>query len=198
MDGMSDMREASVKLLAERFSVDATQAANVRSTSIYLFDALASDLDLDKSEISTLKKMLTWAAQCHEIGCAISHTESHRHGAYILDNAELMGFSQSELHQLSLLVLGNHGKIKKLDLLTKDVGFIVILACLRLAVILCHSRNKPELRDIGLHLNENSIQLNVTQNWLRKFPQSAYLLEEEVISWQKTNWGFMIAISKDL
>jgi exopolyphosphatase/guanosine-5'-triphosphate,3'-diphosphate pyrophosphatase len=197
MDGMSDMREASVKLLAERFSVDATQAANVRSTSIYLFDALASDLDLDTSEISTLKKMLTWAAQCHEIGLAISHTESHRHGAYILDNAELMGFSQSELHQLSLLVLGNHGKIKKLDLLTKDVGFIVILACLRLAVILCHSRNKPELRDIGLHLNENSIQLNVTQNWLRKFPQSAYLLEEEVISWQKTNWGFMIAISKD-
>ncbi|MFM9835248.1 MAG: exopolyphosphatase [Methylophilaceae bacterium] len=196
IDDIHDMRDSSVMLLAKRFSVDSGQAALVKFTAIYLFDTLASDLELDETEVVILKQMLSWAAQCHELGCVVSHTESHRHGAYILDNAELMGFSQSELHQLSLLVLGHHGKIKKLDLHTKDLGFIVTLACLRLAVILCHSRNKPELKEIGLHLHENSIQLNVTENWLRRFPQTAYLLEEEVISWQKTNWSLMIAISR--
>lgn len=193
-DDMSDIREASVKLLANRFSVNAIQAINVKETAIYLFDKLADDLKQTELETSELRRMLAWAAQCHEIGCAISHTESHRHGAYILDNSELMGFSQSELHRLSLLVLGHHGKIKKLDLAANDVGFIVILACIRLAVILCHSRNKPELKGISLHLHENSIQLSTTQTWHQKHPQTAYLLEEEIISWQKTNWSLMVSV----
>ena len=191
---MSDIREASVKLLANRFSVNATQAAHVKETAFYLFDMLASDLD-QTEEFSEQRRILGWAAQCHEIGSAISHTESHRHGAYIIDNSELMGFSQSELHRLSLLVLGHHGKLKKLDLAANDTSFIVILACIRLAVILCHSRNKPELKGISLHLHDNSIQFNTTQTWLQNHPQTAYLLEEEVISWQKINWSLMVIIS---
>lgn len=194
-DEMSDIREASVNFLMNRFSVNVQQAANVKNTAIYLFDALVNDLSLSEFEANEQRRMLAWAAQCHEIGCAISHTESHRHGAYILDNTELMGFSQSELHHLSLLVLGNHGKLKKLDLDESNSGFIVTLACLRLAVILCHSRNKPDLKGISLHLHDNSIQFNTNQTWLQKYPQTAYLLEEEVISWQKTNWSLMVSIA---
>ena len=109
-DGMRDIREASVKLLTNRFSASVKQANNVKETALYLFDTLADGLNQTELEISEQRRMLGWAAQCHEIGCAISHTESHRHGAYILDNSELMGFSQTELHSLSLLVLGHHGK----------------------------------------------------------------------------------------
>lgn len=202
--GMTDIREASVKLLTSRFTVNVMQATNVKETALYLFDQLAKELSQAELETSWLKttelkiielrKMLAWAAQCHEIGNVISHTESHRHGAYILDNSELMGFSQSELHRLSLLVLGQHGKIKKLDLTAMDAGFIVILACLRLAVILCHSRNKPELKSVSLHLHEHSIQLCASQAWHHKHPQTVYLIEEEIISWQKTNWSLMASI----
>jgi exopolyphosphatase/guanosine-5'-triphosphate,3'-diphosphate pyrophosphatase len=42
----------------------------------------------------------------HEIGSQISHSDYHKHGAYIQDNADAMGFALSELHKLSLLVLG--------------------------------------------------------------------------------------------
>ncbi len=192
---MSDIREASIKLLANRFSANAVQAANVKDAAFYLFDMLANDLNLSEQALGEQRRMLGWAAQCHEIGSAISHTESHRHGAYMIDNSELMGFSQSELHRLSLLVLGHHGKLKKLDLAANDNSFIVILACIRLAVILCHSRNKPELKGISLHLHDNSLQLNTSQAWLQRHPQTAYLLEEEVISWQKTNWNLMVIIS---
>jgi exopolyphosphatase/guanosine-5'-triphosphate,3'-diphosphate pyrophosphatase len=33
-------------------------------------------------------RKLAWAAQLHEIGTQISHSEYHKHGAYILDNAD--------------------------------------------------------------------------------------------------------------
>lgn len=195
-DGLVYTKEASISLLLKRFPVDATHAANVREAAIYLFDSVSEDLKLKKSELKEQRRLLNWAAQCHEIGSVISHTESHRHGAYILDHTELMGFSQSELHHLGLLVLGQHGKIRKLDLTTVDNRLIISLACMRMAVILCHSRTKPELRGIKrLHFIDNAIELTLIDNWLANHPQSAYLLEEEIISWKRTNWNLTI-ISK--
>jgi len=98
------------------------------------------------------RQILGWAAYCHEIGCAISHSESQRHGAYILDNTELMGFAQSELHRLSLLVLGHYGKLRKLEADFNDEVFICQLLALRLAVIFCHSRNMPVLKTCNSHV----------------------------------------------
>ena len=63
------------------------------------------------------------------------------------------------------------------------------LACLRLAIILCHSRNQPVLSGIKKFKYANdAIQLTVLDDWMESHPQSAYLLEEEVIAWKKTNW----------
>jgi exopolyphosphatase/guanosine-5'-triphosphate,3'-diphosphate pyrophosphatase len=63
-------------------------------------------------------RKLHWAAQLHEIGSHISHSDYHKHGAYILDNADAPGFALPELHRLSLLVLGHRGKLRKLDATT--------------------------------------------------------------------------------
>lgn len=191
-DDMSDMREASVKLLANRFSVNLVHANHVKQTAIVLFDSVASDLSLNATELSAQRLLLGWAAQCHEIGYAISHAESHRHGAYILDHTELMGFSQTELHHLSQLVLGHYGKLKKLDLSHVNTTFIAMLACLRLAVILCHARKKPDTKAIRLRLQDHAIGLYLKQSWLEKHPQSAYLLEEEALAWEKINWRFAV------
>jgi len=65
-------------------------------------------------------RKLNWAAQLHEIGSHISHSDYHKHGAYILDNADAMGFALSELHKLSLLVLGHRGKLRKLEVDFED------------------------------------------------------------------------------
>ena len=191
-DHMTDIREASVRWLANRFSVNTVHASNVKDTATYLYDSVSDGLTQNESEIETQRKVLGWAAQLHEVGTAISHTEAHRHGAYILDHTELMGFSQTELHRLSLLVLGHYGKIKKLESDFSDIILVVQLICLRLAVILCHSRNKPSLKNISLHIHDNLIQFNAPETWTVKFPQTAYLLEEEVISWQKINWNLIV------
>ena len=46
-----------------------------------------------------------WAALLHEIGYTVSHIGFHKHGAYILENADMPGFSAQEQRQLALLVL---------------------------------------------------------------------------------------------
>ncbi len=193
-DGLIYTKETSVELLLSRFPVDTVHAENVKAAAVYLFDYVAdSDVFAKKSETKSQRRLLQWAAQCHEIGSIISHSASHRHGAYILDHTELMGFSQSELHHLSLLVLGQHGKIKKLELDDDDKQLIASLACLRLAVILCHSRNQPMLKGIKkLTFSDNTLQLTVLESWLEAHPQSAYLLEEEVIAWKKTHWRLSV------
>jgi len=191
-DGLVYTKDASVELLLSRFPVDTAHAENVKEAAEHLFDSVADDLKLKKSETKNLKRLLNWAAQCHEIGSVISHSASHRHGAYILDHTELKGFSQSELHHLSLLVLGQHGKLKKLGL-TDDYPLIVSLVCLRLAVILCHSRNQPNLQGIKkLRFHDDTLELTVKGDWLETHPQSAYLLEEEVIAWKKVNWRLKV------
>ncbi len=194
-DDLINMREDSVQLLANRFLSNAQHATNVRDTALFLFNRfLQQGLDND-DEVEDHRDMLAWAATLHEIGFAISHTEVHRHGAYILDHTELMGFSQVELHRLSQLVLGHYGKLKKLDFDLDDVGFVAQLLCLRLAVIFCHSRNTPVLKDIDLSLRDKTFKLKVSESWVQKHPQTAYLLEEQVTSWQKTDWTLAIKVS---
>ena len=197
-DGLVYTKEASVNWLLSRFPVDTKHAENVQEAAMFLFDSVAQDLNYKKSEIKAQRRLLSWAIQCHEIGSVISHSASHLHGGYILDNTELMGFSQSELHHLSLLVLGQRGKLKKLDLSIADAGLIVSLACLRLGAILCHSRNKPDLSGIKqLQFSNRDLQLTVRTDWAGGHPQSAYLLEEEIIAWKKTNWSFVVTTESE-
>jgi exopolyphosphatase/guanosine-5'-triphosphate,3'-diphosphate pyrophosphatase len=108
-----------------------------------------------------------------------------------LDNADLPGFSMSELHRLSQLILGHRGKLKKLDLELKNPEFALQLMSLRIAAILCHARREPDLKGMSFKLAENSNTSFVIQckkSWVQQWPQSAHLLREECIAWQKTPW----------
>jgi exopolyphosphatase / guanosine-5'-triphosphate,3'-diphosphate pyrophosphatase len=44
--------------------------------------------------------MLARAARLHEIGVAVAQNQYHKHGVYILRNADLAGFSRREQHQV--------------------------------------------------------------------------------------------------
>lgn len=193
----TDLRKNSIQRLAHRFNVDKLQAERVAKTATHLFNQVLQTQPL--KEQPTHLQELTWAAQLHEIGGAISHTDAHRHSAYILEHAEVMGFSQNELHRLSLLVLGHKGKLKKLDdnftLNTHldDTFFITELLCLRLAVIFCHSRSAPDLDTIQLNMTGSTFCLQVSKHWQETHPQTNYLLEEEILAWQKNHWEFVMS-----
>jgi exopolyphosphatase/guanosine-5'-triphosphate,3'-diphosphate pyrophosphatase len=106
-----------------------------------------------------------------------------------------MGFALSELHKLSQLVLGHRGKLRKLEADFQDETFVQQLLALRLAVILCHARRDPDLSGLTLKCeveNANGFALGCRSGWARTFPQSAHLLREEVLAWQKTPWSLTL------
>ena len=187
-----DVRTASVQRLAAKFDVDTAHGERVGKVAITLFAqvraAAAGQFGAD-GERNTRK--LSWAARLHEVGSQISHSDYHKHGAYILDNTDAMGFALAELHRLSLLVLGHRGKLRKLNANFDDAVFTLQLLTLRLAIILCHARRDPDIAGLRLHMEMNPARafvLTCRAGWAQAFPQSAHLLREEVLAWQKTPW----------
>lgn len=189
----TDLRSINVNRLAKKFNVDATQARRVSRIARHFLQQLMPETSPVES-VHTIRK-LDWAAQLHEIGSLISHSDYHKHGAYILDNADILGFSMPELHRLGLLVLGHRGKLRKLDVNFDDVVFVKQLLALRMAVILCHARRSPELQGVSVVCqSEMSKQLilNCDADWATAFPQSVHLLQEELLAWKKTPWNIQL------
>lgn len=195
-EGQVDLRSSSITRLATRFAVDTAQADRVAMVAHHFFEQLQGAADAAALPAERLERKLTWAAQLHEIGFQISHSDYHKHGAYILDHADVPGFAVPELHRLGLLVLGHRGKLRKLDADFEDEGFAMQLLALRLAVILCHARRDPDLTGLQLERRANApreVVLRHAPAWAVAFPQSAHLLREETIAWQKTPWLLQLA-----
>ncbi len=178
----TDLRTASVQGLALNFAVDLSQAERVAKTACFLFKQISP-----RPSESVLRN-LNWAGRLHEIGCRISHSDYHRHGAYILENTDVAGFAKHELHGLGSLVLGHRGKVRKLQADIDDPIFIFQLMALRLAVALCHARRDPDLEGFTLSIKGQRFNLAANPGWATAYPQSAHLLREEMLAWQRTPW----------
>ncbi len=185
----TDQRSASVQRLAGNFQVDATQAQRVARVARHLLRQLFDTREPEESERHLRK--IGWAAQLHEIGSLISHSDYHKHGAYILDNADAAGFTMTELHRLGLLVLGHRGKLRKLEVELDDETFVMQLLALRLAVLLCHARRDPDLQGLQLQrIDHGHYALHCREGWTAAYPQSSHLLGEETLAWLKTPCRF--------
>lgn len=193
-DEAKDTRALTVSGLRRGFQADSAQAHRVSKIACEFLKKLQTHEE-GSSEWTRLQKKLSWAAQLHEIGNVISHTDSHKHGAYILENTDTPGFAKHELHRLSLLVLGHKGKLRKLDMDFEDEHLVYQLLSLRLAVILCHARRDPEYSSVHLEKSKliaRCFELSIEPLWAQRFPQSNHLLLQEAIAWQKTSWKLRI------
>jgi exopolyphosphatase/guanosine-5'-triphosphate,3'-diphosphate pyrophosphatase len=191
-DHNTDTRDLSVQRLALKFAVDAQQGQRVSQVAQHLLQDMFNPSEEAGALLARLRRKLNWAAQLHEVGVAISHSDYHKHGAYILDNADLVGFSMFELHRLGLLVLGQRGKLKKLENELEENEFAKMLMAIRLSLILCHARKDPEHQVLHLECDDNKRRITLTAptSWPENYPQSTHLLKMETAAWQKAPWMF--------
>ncbi len=186
-----DLRVKSMQRLASKFGVDGVHAARVGKVAAALLSQMLERPVTWAPDPARLHCELGWAAELHEVGSHISHSNYHKHGAYILENADAMGFSLSEMHRLSLLVLGHRGKLRKIEADLGDPSLMAQLMALRLAVILCHARREPDVKGLTLRRTQSTSNhwvLGCRAAWAAAYPQSAHLLQEETGAWQKTPW----------
>jgi exopolyphosphatase / guanosine-5'-triphosphate,3'-diphosphate pyrophosphatase len=195
----TDVRAASIARLATKFSTDTAHGERVASiTTVLLTNLLQGATQargISQNYQDRLLRKARWAAQVHEIGARISHTDYHKHGAYILDNADAPGFAQHELHRLSQLVYGHRGKLKKLNETLLDADFLLQLMALRLAIILCHARRTPDMQGIQLQVTDAAgFRLFMTPMWQKSYPQSTHLLYEESAGWAKVGVALTLQV----
>ncbi len=171
-----DAREATIAQFTQRYRIDAAQAQRVANVAARLFAQLAGHADTARTQ------ELRWAASLHECGASISHTGFHKHGAYILQNADMPGFSAREQRQLSYLVLGCRGGLRKMLPALDDALFRSQLLALRLAVLLHHARRPLTLPPIEVR-GRDGVRVIVPASWLLANPLTTHLLEREQREW---------------
>ena len=174
-----DLRDATVTRLQKRFEVDRAHAQQVGRIARELHDAL--DPQAGEEEV----KRLAWAAALHEVGFAISHNDHHKHGAYLVGNADLAGFSTSDQKRIATLILAQRGNLRKVAEALQDPSRVAKVLALRLAVIVCHARRPIQLPTWTLRAARSGYELRLDGDWLARHPLTQFLLEEETAQWDK-------------
>ncbi len=174
-----DPREASVTALARRYGVDTKQAERVEATATGLFDQVCDVWDLDDQH----RLMLAWAARIHEIGLSIAHSQYHQHGAYVVANSDIAGFSNQEQHTLAALLRCQRRSVSLLainDLPQRLVDpTLRCVLLLRLAVLLHRSHADPPLPPLQLLVGARQLKLSLGRNWLDGHPLTRSDLDAE-------------------
>lgn len=175
-----DVREHTTEQLLQRYSVDVVQAMRVEATALSLLQQVSVDLDLANEE---QQGMLSRAARLHEIGLAISHSQYHKHSAYLAKNMYMPGFSQGEQLLLSALIQGHRRKFPEniIKALPKSHVQPIWLLCilLRLSALLHRSRSTAPLPEINLTMTDSKIVLSFPSDWLNDHPLTLADLGQE-------------------
>ncbi|WP_206617991.1 exopolyphosphatase [Hahella sp. KA22] len=175
-----DVRERTINSLQERYHIDREHAAAVEGTAVALWKQLAEQWKLPNEELTEL---LRWASRLHEVGLAISHTQFHKHGAYLIRYSDLAGFSRQTQQSLAMLIRVHRRKILDTvfdEYALEDADPLKQLAvALRLAVVLQHSRNCEVLDSVKVKANKRSLTLIFPKDWLQSRPLTSADLEAE-------------------
>lgn len=173
-----DVRDAAVRATALRYGVDQVHAQAVGDTALKLLAQGQQDWELEPRFCAAL---LRWAAQLHEIGLVIAHSAYHKHGEYILRNADLQGFSQTDQKLLAALVRLHRGKFATADEPPKGWGEPLrrLAMLLRLAVLLHRSRSPGLEPPVALKVRGRQLDLSFPLQWLAQHPLTQADLELE-------------------
>jgi exopolyphosphatase/guanosine-5'-triphosphate,3'-diphosphate pyrophosphatase len=117
----------------------------------------------------------------------VSHHEHHRHGAYLVSNADAAGFSQSQQRRIADLVLAQRGGLGKVDALLDQGDAAWMVLALRLAVIKCHTRKDIDAKALSLQRDGDHAHLRFSPAWAAEHPRTMHLLREEAATWKGQN-----------
>lgn len=176
-----DIRSETVAMLTERYHTDKLHSERIKRTLHFILNQIEPFPDAETEENSV--SFLDWAADLHEIGRDLAHSQYHKHSAYIVANADLAGFSKQDQTVLSTLIKSHRGKfsLSRFNKLPEpwrpQAPLLAVL--LRLAILLHRNRNDAELPDFKITITKSKIKLQFPEYWLNQAPLTYADLQKE-------------------
>lgn len=173
-----DVRERTVEHLMQRFGVDRSQVARVRTSVAQFLDQVGADWQLEREED---ERLLQWAAALHEIGNTVSHSQYHKHGAYLLQHLDMPGFARGDQDRLAVLVRAHRRKIPLAEFGSGPQAdeLLKLALLLRLAVVLHRARGAAAPTEVSLEADERTLRLEFPRGWLAGHPLTSADLAQE-------------------
>ncbi|MBM4357892.1 MAG: exopolyphosphatase [Deltaproteobacteria bacterium] len=176
-----DVRERTIRWFQEHYHVDVEHADRVEKTARSLLSQ--ASLDWAPHDPEHAEQQLRWASHLFEIGLAINHTGHHKHGAYLVQNSYMAGFSRGEQQTLAAMILCSRRKVHRESLDAVDPAYredVTMLAVLfRLAVQLNRSRDVDLPKFVLRVKDRKRLRLVFPAGWLEERPLTLASLEEE-------------------
>lgn len=189
-----DARERTIQRFVEPFQVDVAQAERVERTALHVFEQVAQPWGIDPT---VGRAFLSWAARLHEIGLGVAHTGFHKHGAYLVENSTMPGFSYQNQRLLALLLRCQRRKFKRKKFekkLNKPQRRVARRLCriLRLAIVLQRSRSGVPLPPIRATATKKAMRLEFPEGWLEERALTAADLEQEAAYMRAAGYRLVI------
>jgi exopolyphosphatase/guanosine-5'-triphosphate,3'-diphosphate pyrophosphatase len=181
-----DRRDAAIRACMRRFGVDSQRALRTAAIASTLYDAMEPE--------DARHHYLCWSAMLHEAGLLVSMTGAHKHGAYIVEHADLPGFTTREQRLMSTLVLGQKGNLRKIREALLDVDLARVVLALRMAVVLMHARADEDLGGLKIRLRKR-IELDLPAALLAQHPTLEPWLRKEEGAWNEVGIPFQARIN---
>ena len=179
-----DIRETTVNNFMRRYHVDFAQAFRVEKLALNLLHQINHQLEMDTDKAT---HFLSWAVKLHEIGISIAHASFHKHSAYIVENADMPGFSKKDQEALALLVRAQRRSLGKLAQWSIWDDRCLLILILRLSILFNRNRLDSNCPDLKLMRTSNEFQLWISAAWLNENPLTAAELTNEIGYWQSIN-----------
>lgn len=182
-----DARTRTVASMMQRYGVEEGQAREVAETASGLALTLHKTWSLGEDEM----RLLRWASQLHEIGLAVRHTGYHRHGAYLVRNADMPGFSRTETELLAFMIR-NHRNRFRIEETEELAGAdqrraVHMTLVLRLAT---HLHRMRRAKPVTPHTSamKDGLELEYLEGWLEQHPLTEMDLQREAKIWKSAGY----------
>lgn len=175
-----DVRQRTINHLVKQYHIDINQAQEVKKTLLNFYNQVSEAWLIAQFDY---EQALVWSALLHEIGLSIAHNQYHKHGAYIIENSDLPGFSRQEQHRLALLIRAQRRKFPKQEFksisnsCSQPVTYLAIL--LRLGILLHRDRSEGTLPDIQAIAKDQKIELKFPVDFFNRHPLTLVDLQQE-------------------
>ncbi len=189
-----DIRTRTINSIQSRYQIDTDYSGQVAEIASSLLKQCGGSKWLPEPQAEMLLNTVT---KLHEIGLTIDFKMAGEHGAYLLQNLDLPGYTRAQKCFLAEVARRYKDQLSPMPTqhALSDTSSKRLLRIVRLAVLLTHRRNALLIPIFTISANEDELTITLSKTWLDNNPLTSAELEIE--SNRQSDMGWPLVIEAD-